>query len=604
MASGPFAVNPNSAREIAPVEQRGGFSTIVPASDSVGAAANLLGTVAKVVEGVEKDKAQEKLRSQLGAVTKALQASKFPDAPEGQLVTEEGMANPINRGAIKEMQRIVNAGMQGKLPQYAVVERVNVILNEAVSAAPEWRDELNQVAREMIGFNPQAELMNQLMAAPRQGAGGKTERQKLEERADALGIPFETLQSIELQRVKGEAEKLQFGLDKERGEYDASAAARDSYLAAGDVAQEAMAFIQSRIKSGESINPDEFKAIMSTARERQKQRMLSGLGPNVPVSVLNSAMGQLDSVYNGFLGLADNQDALSIVTKHNQKFVAMAQKGVYDIQGLGQVLAIAGPQGLDAVLSAMDRYSSNPKALQMFMKSGQKGSGALNMAGMFAGMTDAVNRFNAGQPAATDEQRRMDLVTGQALLTQKGLTGANAAPLLSWMREAGKDKAGGDYGSVKMLSDNTVVSSLSKVKETHPELINIFNSEMARLTAEYDRLAAGGYIPQGGVKAEGATLAPAPFVSQRDDNGASTSYNNWVRKMNNLVSYADKYRSTGVFPDSMYKGAGDVAAQMNGREKPGVTKTDGTTTAAPQAAVKFVQDAKGNVVRYTEGGAE
>jgi hypothetical protein len=507
----------------------------------------------------------------------------------------------MNKGAIKEMQRIVNAGLQGKLPQYAVVERVNVILNDAVSAAPEWREELNGVAREMLGFSPQAELMNQLLAAPRAGSGGKTEIQKQQERADALGITREQLAGIELQKLQAETERLQLGLAKDRGEYSAAEASRESYLAAGDVSQVAIGYIQQRIKAGQPVNPDEYKAIVSNAREQQKQRLLSGLGPGVPVSTMNAAMDQLDSVFNGLLPLADNQDALSLLTKHNKTFVEMTTKDVYAIQGLGQVLAIAGPQGMDAVLSALDRYSSNPKAMQMFMKSGQPGSGALNMASMFKGMADSITRLNAGQVSVTDEQKKMDLVTGQALLQQQGLTGERATPVLSWLRKAGKSAEHGDYASIKMLSDNKVVSQLSKVKEAQPELINIYNSELARLTQEYDNLSAKGYIPKGGVQVDGANIAAAPFVNQRDDNGASATYNEWVRKTNNLLSFGSKYGSTGVFPPSIYAGTAGVAQSLNTREKPGITTTDGTTTPAPSQSVQFVRDpATGQIIRMQE----
>lgn len=600
--AGPFPVNPNSAREVQQVQQRGGFDTLVPASDNVGAVANLIGQVATVATRVNKDAAKEELRSQLGAVTKALQASKFPDAPEGDLVTQEGLANPINKGAIKEMQRIVNAGLQGKLPQYAVVERVNVILNDAISAAPEWREELNGVAREMLGFSPQAELMNQLLSAPRAGSGGKTELEKMQEEADALGIPVETLRSLRVQKIQAEGERLQLSLAKERGEYGAAEAARESYLSAGEVTQTALAFVQQRIKAGQPINPEEYKATITAARETLRQRMLQGLGPGVPVTTVNAMMNQLDSVTNGLMTMADNQDALALLTKHNKTFVAMTEKQVYDIQGLGQVLAIAGPQGMDAVLSALDRYSNNPKALQLFMKSGQPGSGALNLASMFKGMSESIVRLNDGTLSTTDDQKKMDLVTGQALLQQQGLTGERATPVLSWLRKAGKTADGGEYGTIAALSDNKVVSQLSKVKEAQPELINIYQTELARLTLEYDKLVATGYIPKDGVKAENDNIQPAPTVSQRDDNGASATYNAWVNKMNKLVSFGDKYLSTGVFPPSVHTGAWDVVSTLNSREKPGITTTNGTNPAAPGAAVQFVRDpSTGKIIRVTEG---
>lgn len=590
MATGPFQVDPNSARPIADIQLRGGFDTLVPQGSRVGDAAEAITQVAQVVEGVNKDRAKEKLRTELGAVTRALQASRFPDSVEGDLITQEGRNNPINQAAIKEMQMIVNAGLQGKLPQYAVVERVNVLLNDAVSAAPEWREELHQVAREMMGFNPQAEMVNQLLSQPRAGSGRLTAAEKLQEEADALGISVDSLRSIRVQELQTGAEMAQLALAKSRGEYGAAEAARESYLSAGELTKVALGQIQASVKSGQPLDVERFKATITQGREQLKQNMLNSLGPGASVSTINAMMDQLDSVTDGLFKLADDRDALAILTKHNKTFVSMSEKDVYAIQGVGQMYAILGPRGLDAVMSALDRYSSNPKALQMFMKSGQPGSGALNLATMFKGMTESVTRMESGVESTTDEQKKLDLITGQALLQQRGLTGGQAAPIMSMMRRVGMGKEWGEYGTIKAMSDGKVVSELSKVKEVHGELINIYNSELARLTLEYDSLASRGYIPKGGVTTDGTAIQTAPFVNQRDDNGASAAYNDWVKKVNNLTNFASKYSGTGVFPKTVYNGLTALAADLNKREKPGITDDTGKTAPTQQTVVKFGRD--------------
>lgn len=598
--AGPFTTNPNPAREVTQVGQRGGFDTLVPASSSVGAVANLLGTATRVIGEVEKDKAQEELRGKLGAVTKALQASKFPDAPEGDLLTAEGMTNPINKGAIKEMQRIVNAGMQGKLPQYAVVERVNVILNDAVSAAPEWRDELNTVAREMMGFSPQAEMMNQLLAAPKTGTKRLTTTEQWMEEADALGIPFEQFRQMKLTGMQNTLQKGQYDLLKDQGQYDTSVALKDGLLSAGTLAEQGLAVLQTSIASGKPMNVEQYKAAILTAKTSEMQRLVSGFKPGTDITVLNAAKDQLDQAYDGMLSLADNQDALTLLTKHNKLFVEVAKDQSYQIPGFGQVLAVLGTSGADAVMSALERFGDNPKAFEMFRRSGQEGSGAVNMAFAFGATMDSLKRMQAGTPPADVQQAKVDMWTLSTVLAQNNIDPAKGSSFVTRLIDVGFANETGNYGSLKSLANPRVVNNVTKSKEAHGAIINLYNSEYTRLLNEYDALAADGKIPKEGIRVEGNVIQATPVQGRVQSGGVTQAFDTWVRKMNNLNDFAVKYKSVGVLPASSFTTVANQVGELLKREKPGITDVDGSNPALDTETVVFKTDpVTGKPVRAT-----
>ena len=110
------------------------------------------------------------------------------------------------------------------------------------------------------------------------------------------------------------------------------------------------------------------------------------------------------------------------------------------------------------------------------------------------------------------------------------------------------------------------MSSLSAVKEAHPQLINLYQSELARLQQEYDTLTVQGAVPQGGVVVANGVVQGAPRVSFKDDNGNSSKYNQWVAKANLLTDFASKYQSTGVLPSTVFPGTDALVKEFNERK--------------------------------------
>lgn len=560
--AGPFQVNPNSAQDIAPAQQSGGVNTLVPRSSFLSDTAQLLGSVAPVVEQVEKQKAQDELRGNLTSITSALKAARFPNV-QTELFTEEGLVNPANKAAIGELQKIANAAIQGKMPLQFAMERMNVVINDAVTAAPEWAPELNQVARDMLGFSPQHRMVQELFSAP--GKAELTAEQKgmeqAKQEAAKLGISVEEWQGIQLQTAKGALEKQQMTIRKMGNEYDANVAARDVQLSSGDLAMQFMGHIREQLASGGLQDPQQTKALVTNAYNQERQRLIANVPPGTDIGVLNANLKVLDDQMNSLMSLADNSSALTYLTNNNKLIQEIAKNDVYALEHVGPIFAVAGSEGGIALMNAINRYKDNPAAQRLFKKSGQEGAGLWNLADQLTATRRALGRYQEKAPASSDQDRVADVQTGAALLEQKGLKGTDAVPLIEWVRQSG-----GDTVSILNMKQNRLVSNLSAVKEAHPAIINMYQSELARLQMEYDQLAQQGAVPSGGVVVNGNAIQAGPQVSARDDAGLSAQYNAWVKKMNNLTDYAVKYQSTGVIPTSVFGGVKDVVTGLNERK--------------------------------------
>ena len=437
--AGPFQVDPNSAREISPVSMQGGFQTIVPASSTARDVANVIGAVVPYIEQTEKQKAQDALQGQLTSVATALKAAKFPNV-QTDLFTSEGMVNPANKAAIKELQKLANASLQGKMPMNYVMERMDLVIKEAVAAAPEWKPELEQAARDLLGFTPQHKMMQELFSdQPTELSAAEKGQRDAEQQAAKLGISVEEWRGMELQRMKGELQKQQFSLLKSRNEYDANAAAQDVQLSSGDLAMEFSANLREQMSRGGVVNPEESKALIMGAYQREKQRLLANMPRGTDVGVVNANLKVLDDQMNSLLTLADNTSALTYITNNNKFIQEIAKNDVYALEHVGPIFAAAGSEGGIALMNAMSRYNDNPAARELFKKSGQ--GGLWRLADQLASTRKALGRFQDNTPPANDAQRFEDVQTAGALLQQKGLTGAKAVPLLEWVRQSGGDTA-------------------------------------------------------------------------------------------------------------------------------------------------------------------
>lgn len=613
MAQGPFRVDPNSAREISPASQSGGFTTVVPASDLAAPVSNLLGTVAQTVASTEKAKQQEDLRGRLGAIQTALQAGAFPDAPEGSLVTAEGMVNPANVAAIKELERLKNAALQGKLPQFAAVERANVILNEAIAAAPEWREELTSVARSTMGYTPQLELTRQVIELQQGRAASAASLEKEEMKARLEG--FTSLQEKSQFNRTVMMEKLQRDRFEDmltQGKYDANTISQSSRLGASAITADVYLKLGTALAGNQKVDAAQesvrIAQAFNTAMQADLERLPKGTDQSIQDAIVRTYTEQRDTLTQ----MVRDADYLKMLQRNNTTLKEIFVNTTLNMADVGPLYAMGGWQAVESFVQAVDILDTTKLPPEMLAQFGVRGAGVVNNKGaLFAAANEALLKFQGGKPPANRAERTV----GTAVAT--GFVQQNTNPELrakgfDMLTKWGVEPSGSQYGAIgKLAEDNTVVA-LRTDKQYHGPLINLYQAELARLQQEYDYLNANGLVPDGGVKvSEGKMVSgsglpsgaqsagyqygkpPQPqqgaqYVVPNTDATVYPEFTKFVRKLQNLNNYGKKYQDVAILTPDMYGSADALAAKFNTREKPGVTKDDGSTAKAPSNVHQFI----------------
>lgn len=612
MARGPFQVDPNSAREISPASQQGGFNTVVPASDLATPVTNLVGAVAQVVAGREKTMQQEDLRGKLGAIQTALQAGAFPDAPEGSLVTAEGRVNPSNVAAIKELERLKNAALQGKLPQFAAVERANVILSEAVTASPEWREELTAVARETMGYAPQVELTRQVSALAESQRAASLDMQKEEQKA--LNEGFTSLaekRAFLRQRMVLEIDKQ--GLDEEirLGKNIQANAVKHAALSANTITSEILLKLQTAQKNKTAINAQEQNTIMFQAYAKGKAAALEMLPPGTDPAITNQVAKTFDDQFAFASGMVGNSDALKVLELHNKTFKEMSLKDAYANQKFGRALAIGGPQMLTAVATAYNFLKDNPNVTpEVAARLGIEGMGLIHGEdALFGNIMQAAENSESGAAPQSVEVRR----AGGRLGVSLALAGKDPVTITKALRileQNGITKDGSRYGVIKWAAEPRVAAAFSENPANHAPLRNHYTEELGRLMLEYTSLVQGGKVPPGGMVVSngkviaadgtdkfavdpqagqyGGTQTSLGFTSGPHDSPYEQFYK-LLRKVNNLNEFGRSYNKLGVMTEDMWGSPEKMVSKFTDA-KLGMDALPKETSAAPNNVVEVRRD--------------
>ncbi len=162
MAVGPFKSAP-PLQDIAPAAQRGGFARAPGIVDATKAVADAL--VPSIRDAHIKG-LQEDVLGQTKTVKEFLKLARTPSLLLSEFGTE-AIENPAVRQAIADFVKIRDATEQGKLPQQFALERLEMIQNQAIVAAPEFEKEIRQAMIQATGQDPTKTLFAQLLSTTR-----------------------------------------------------------------------------------------------------------------------------------------------------------------------------------------------------------------------------------------------------------------------------------------------------------------------------------------------------------------------------------------------------------------------------------------------------
>lgn len=590
MARGPFAVDPNSAAEISPIQLRGGTNTVVPQPDFGGAIADVANVVGTKIAADNQKEAINDVKGQLNTFQDALRVSKFPSL-EKTFFGAEAQKNPYFQSVLKEFTAIQSAQQAGRLTSEFAVERMEALVSQSIARNPAFATEIKAAARDALGFDPSSKsIANLLKQSPEEQAG-----EQLRQQAARNGLTVEQQQAINGAVVKSGLEKQQLELLKARGEYDANMLAQEARLDTANTFVTIMEKVQQLTRAGGITDPDVLANEVRAQFGSIRARLLSNLPGTVPSSAVNAQLETIQKQEETLISMVTSGSMETLVNTQKDLLVSIAQRDVAQLPGIGRLYAVDSKAALD-ILGTISKYRDNPQALAAAVQ--LEFEGAITTAAILEGVPGAVDVVLGNREAQNQNEARFAaFISGKRIQTaspDNPIDDKESVSLIKTMRQAGEDL------TIGTLASPRIVRNLTSSKGSHGELINMFNTQLANLKQDYQRMQAEGLLPEtaGKLNSNGRLDITETFIAapNREGGRPAGQYNEWTVRMNRLLNYADAYKTSGVFPDSVYASPQGVLTNVQ-------TLPEGTTQATqPETStvVKWGRDASGRPVRLQQ----
>lgn len=570
---------------------------------TVATVANAAAQVSQVFQQVNKHNAIDALKTDLESITDQLLSPSDTPRVDESVFSTEANADPDFREAVSKMRRISAAGNAGKINRDFVVERYNEVVATATSRNPIFGEELEKAARDLLGFSPQREHIARLLAVSPQEEAAR----ELSVKAARLGIAPADLQTMELSSFQLQADLDKFKLMKAKGTYDANILASEVRSGTAQVYMNVAEVISEQVAAGGVQDVGQMKSFIQQQYGAQRQAILTNMPANVDASTVNAHLQTLGNEETRLLGMVDNGSLVDLLTNQKDIMVATAESDILRTPVLGKIYAALGKDAAAEVMGQITRFRTNPGALQAVFATGGKGAEALSLGLVLEkseGALDVVAGLRA--PINADESRvaawfaTKQLQNGNAVDAAGvpiKLDGVSTVRLVDVVKEAGQDV------SVSALNDPRVVRAIATTKETHGQVINMVDSFVASLTAEYNGILAQGGVPEGDLTVEGNILVDRNAGIRAGRQGrtrgipeasaalGSAGFGSWVEKVNRLFKLGETYKGVGVLPQSQWSGSENMLKTLT----TGVTQ-QGTDVVQPSSIIKWGLDAQGNPV--------
>lgn len=212
--AGPFSSTGNQAAEIPGVQLQGGFQPTPGIADALNAVASV------AVPAIKKnhiDNLQEDITGQTTSIRKFLKLARNPELLTSEFGVE-AVENPAVRDALARFVEVRDATTQGKLPGQFALERLEVIQNDAIAAAPEFEQEIRQAMLAATGQSPTKALFSRLLSDQTQGLSAEEKfQQKLSQDARRVGLTVPAFIEANNSVFTAQAEGAEFNRSKING---------------------------------------------------------------------------------------------------------------------------------------------------------------------------------------------------------------------------------------------------------------------------------------------------------------------------------------------------------------------------------------------------
>lgn len=296
MAKGPFAGTGDQASEIAPAQlgQGGAPSQGAAIASGVEKLANII--VPAVRENRTKE-LQDEVTEEAADVKKFLKLARNPELLTSEFGVD-AIENPSVRQALDDFVRIRDSREQGILPGRFALERLEVIMNDAIADAPAFAKEIRMAMVAATGQDPSKTLWNKILAEPKAGEKSDFEKgqSKVFQKMAELNMSFEEVQAGGRYRFKNQMRKDQYEIDKRNDVVQIEDIASQAVFAAGESYGDLLEALQREKTATGGISPDfsaNFLTQMKLEQIKVRTRLTKGLNGRLDAQAIENAMAPL-----------------------------------------------------------------------------------------------------------------------------------------------------------------------------------------------------------------------------------------------------------------------------------------------------------------------
>lgn len=427
------------------------------------------------LERVTKQK-QEALNEQLGAVQKGLEVFRFGDEQEVNAFEKAAAGGDRNAARILEEFNAIRAARESnRLPGQAATIRARALLKEAISASPEFEEELRAAARKSLGVSPETEAFRSLLREP--AAGKKTEAQKRQEAFNAdvqdymrdFGGDQDTAIAVIRQRNRLEFNAQLAENDIKIGSFNATKAQEFVNARGSALIADTIGLITQQTKANNGVfDIASAKLLVRSQVAQVRQQALRGISDPKMTGEISKNMQALETT---LLKLVEEGSVENKQTRLFETGVAMTRaQTFYNYEDLRAFMALPNTDGILKAMEITAQFANNPtigKALGITTPIEQFSAIGANT------VLPTITRMRQGEPAADDNEVRVrSFFNREVIKDESTKEETKVSALMQIVQDAG------EFTAITALDSGQAVAEVVKSGRMRAQVSSLFATKL------------------------------------------------------------------------------------------------------------------------------
>jgi len=375
MGTSPFQTS-GSVGDIAPVTLQGGFT---PSTGVADALLNVANTVIPLITQNLEDNITDEVSGKITAVSDALRATRFPSLQKS-MFSEEALANPNVKLALKEFTLIQDAAAHGRLPSNFALERLEIIQNNAIRRSPEFEAEIRGAMIDATGQDPTKTLFSRSIST---ASKKQTAEEKLQEQliigAGKIGVTVDEFVAMNQVAAQNQIKQQALDLLAKQGTYTVNTLGQEVTNRGSVIVTGIMNKMMELNVAGTPITPDvenEFIAMINGAFGNASAALQAKTqGLNVSGTAITATLKPLQEDRDNAIAMIKDGTLVKLLKQSSDVIIADAQNTWLNNPIYGKLHAVYGKEGSLKFAEFNAKVGNNPSAERLLKIINQDASG-------------------------------------------------------------------------------------------------------------------------------------------------------------------------------------------------------------------------------------